>query len=551
MYDWVKKDLKDFGNYISQSSDIESLSSQEIDLAFIGAGLSSTYTLIEFVRQIENNKNIPNCDDDHKAYKIAVFEKDSWIWGGIPYGRRSSFTSLIITPLDEFLPEFEVNEFIDWMSLNFSWLIVPFKKNAGERSKQWLLESEEKIISGKSARIHIPRYFFGIYIWEKLQKIISQTNKKIEINFVNAEIASIENRSTLKKSSFEILTGNNIRFNSNQVLLGIGIPQIRSLNKNNKDFSDLLYLNDPYFPDLESSLNLIRNKLSQNNSSKILIVGANASALELIYQITNLKGFDRFNISFSVIAPQGKLPGLFIKDKKTDFIAEELQNLSESNDNLTADLILESLRKDLSYADENKYLISDTLPVFTQHVGKLVNLLTKEEKLKFISFHGVEIGRLQRRAGQEYIEPVKDLMKQKKLNIIKGKFISFVKENKSTMVEFKKNNENISQQSRYDIVINCSGSSGLNNKNISPLLNQLKNSGLCTPTSSNHGFIVGDNFDVLPGLYINGPLLAGNVVGDMGIWHVEHCGRIISFAKKIAKIIIENDKFITNQKSIL
>ena len=46
-------------------------------------------------------------------------------------------------------------------------------------------------------------------------------------------------------------------------------------------------------------------------------------------------------------------------------------------------------------------------------------------------------------------------------------------------------------------------------------------------------------------------VLAGNVVGDMGIWHVEHCGRIISFAKKIAKIIIENDKFITNQKSIL
>ena len=53
MYDWVKKDLKDFGNYISQSSDIESLSSQEIDLAFIGAGLSSTYTLIEFGRNAE------------------------------------------------------------------------------------------------------------------------------------------------------------------------------------------------------------------------------------------------------------------------------------------------------------------------------------------------------------------------------------------------------------------------------------------------------------------------------------------------------------------
>ena len=32
------------------------------------------------------------------------------------------------------------------------------------------------------------------------------------------------------------------------------------------------------------------------------------------------------------------------------------------------------------------------------------------------------------------------------------------------------------------------------------------------------------------------PLLAGNVVGEMGIWHVEHCGRIIGFAKKLLLI---------------
>ena len=43
----------------------------------------------------------------------------------------------------------------------------------------------------------------------------------------------------------------------------------------------------------------------------------------------------------------------------------------------------------------------------------------------------------------------------------------------------------------------------------------------------------------MPGFYINGPLLAGNVVGEMGIWHVEHCGRIIGFAKKIAANILD------------
>ena len=74
---------------------------------------------------------------------------------------------------------------------------------------------------------------------------------------------------------------------------------------------------------------------------------------------------------------------------------------------------------------------------------------------------------------------------------------------------------------------------------MSPLLRQLKESGLCKPTISNHGFVVGDKFEIKKGFYINGPLLAGNVVGDMGIWHVEHCGRIISFSKQIAKNIID------------
>ena len=40
-----------------------------------------------------------------------------------------------------------------------------------------------------------------------------------------------------------------------------------------------------------------------------------------------------------------------------------------------------------------------------------------------------------------------------------------------------------------------------------------------------------------PGLYGHGPLLAGNVVGANAIWHVEHCGRIISLSDRIAERI--------------
>ena len=548
MFDWVKKDLKEFGNYINSEQEINELGSTDIDIAFIGSGLSSTYTLIEFIKQLDNKDNFSSSSNNDSLIRIVMFEKDSWLWGGIPYGRRSGFTSLIITPLDEFLPESELQIFIKWMSENINWLIVPFKENAGSRSMKWLEESEEKIITGQSANLHIPRYFFGIYIWDKLKESINNSKKNIKLDFVNSEIISIETLASHRnnQNGFEIQLDNNNLITSKQVLLGVGIPKIRSLIKSNKVGDDILLLNDPYFPDLDSSLDSLERHITKNKSSKILIVGANASALELIYQITNKNNLEDKEFNITVISPQGKLPDLFIKDKDTEFCAEELEKLYSSKDEITADIILNSLEKDLDFANKNNFEISDTLPIFTNHVGTLIKKLSKKEKFKFISYHGVEIGRLQRRAGLEYTQPVKELLNSKKLKLIKGKFLNLSVNKGKTFVNFV-NDLNTPKKDFFDVVINCAGSSGLSKDGMTPLLKQLKDSGLCKPTVSNHGFKVGDKFEVKKGFYINGPLLAGNVVGDMGIWHVEHCGRIISFSKQIAENIIDEKVFDENR----
>ena len=128
-----------------------------------------------------------------------------------------------------------------------------------------------------------------------------------------------------------------------------------------------------------------------------------------------------------------------------------------------------------------------------------------------------------------------------KINIIKGKFKSFSNNEGVTKVEFYKESQNSPQSDYFDIVINCAGSAGLIDNGMSPLLRQLNESGLCKPTPSNHGLVVGNKFNAAPGFFINGPLLAGNVVGEMGIWHVEHTGRIIGFAKQIANNILLAD----------
>lgn len=538
MYDWVRKDLREFGNYIYSEKELKELCSSRIDLAFIGSGLSSTYTLIEFINQIgiQNQEFLKTGEKD--PLRVVMFEKDSWIWGGIPYGRRSGYTSLIITPLDEFLPESELSIFIEWMSENYNWLISPFKKDPGERSQQWLRDSEKKIISKESAGIHIPRYFFGIYIWDKLKDAISNTSQNIKIDFVNSEVFEINSKSIDDNIGYEILVKNKITLKADQVLLGVGIPQVRSLDNTHVKPKDILFLNDPYQPDLESSLQDIDQYIESNTSIRILIVGANASALELIYQITNLSSFKENQVTFTVISPQGKLPALYIKDKVTDFTAKNLEDLYKLNENITADVILDALQHDLNYADANNYDISDTLPVFTNHVGNLIKKLSKKEKYAFISYHGVEIGRLQRRAGLEYTQPIFDLIESKKLKFIKGRFTKFYEKDGKTMVNFV-NDEEHTRTDFFNMVINCAGSSGLTKDGMTPLLSQLKSSGMCKPTKSNHGFQVNNKFQIKPGFYINGPLLAGNVVGEMGIWHVEHCGRIISFSKEIAKNMID------------
>lgn len=539
MFNWVKDDLKNFGKFVESNYEIKQLCSKSIDLAFIGSGLSSSSTLIEYINQIESYEYRKDKDE---SINIVVFEKDSWMWGGIPYGRRSGYTTLIITPLDEFLPASELSLFIDWMADNIDWLIIPFNENAGNRSKKWLLDSIDKIKSKDSARIHIPRYFFGIYIWEKIKNAINKSSKKIKLEFIKSEVTSI-NQCLDNKNQYKIgLENNKYIFYTNQVLLGIGIPKIRSLNHQKLELNNSLLINDPYEPDLQSNVIEIKNQLDKNPCSKILIVGANASALELIYQITNLDSFENNRVKLSILSPQGKLPDLFIKDKKTSFCAESLKELSSSSREMTADLILDAFRDDLNYADLNNYNISDTLPVFTGYVGTLVQKLSKKEKYKFISFHGLEIGRLQRRAGNEYTQPVKDLFLKDRIEIIKGKFDSFKNNKDSSMVIYQKNGNNNFDENHFDIIINCSGSSGLSNEEIAPLLHQLIESGLCKPTPSGHGIIVGNKYEVLPGFYINGPLLAGNVINDMGIWHVEHCGRIMAFANKIAHHIIQDKK---------
>ncbi|MDT5013425.1 MAG: hypothetical protein QOH57_5042, partial [Mycobacterium sp.] len=55
--------------------------------------------------------------------------------------------------------------------------------------------------------------------------------------------------------------------------------------------------------------------------------------------------------------------------------------------------------------------------------------------------------------------------------------------------------------------------------------------------SSNTGLRVDSRFRAAPGLFVVGPLVAGNVGEDMVIWHAESVRRIMAIARAVAPSI--------------
>ena len=80
-----------------------------------------------------------------------------------------------------------------------------------------------------------------------------------------------------------------------------------------------------------------------------------------------------------------------------------------------------------------------------------------------------------------------------------------------------------------------------------PLLKRMLGAGLVFSSSSDMGLRVDSRFRAAPRLFVVGPLLAGNVQGNMVIWHAESVRRIVAIARSVAPGIA--DELVTHSPS--
>ena len=501
------------------------------DVAFVGSGLSSSYSLMQLLDELGKAPI-------GRPVRIAVIEKDEQFFTGIPYGGRSGATSLIITPLDEFLPSPEIETFMAWLAENRERVFEDIRAKGGPLSRDLLDRCTQAVANGDCSAFHIPRYFFGIYLAETVEARLDQATKRglVECDLVRADVLSIARNG----DGYHLALGDGRTIESRLAVLALGTPPNRTLFEDDAAAcTQACLIEDPYLPNLEANLDRMVQSLTASGAEAgrhVVIVGANASGLEMLYTLMNTPALRALGLSVDVLTPQGKLPDRFRQIDAPRFDPTHLKALY-GRDGLTAETILDAVKADLAEARVQSLGIADTLPRISEAVGRLVQELDPGEKKIFVRHVGIEIGRLQRRAGEEYSDVADDLLHEGRLRLVTGRFAGLA-DNPAGGVDVAYTSPEDGGRHTLpvpaDLVINCTGSAGMSRPNASPLIEQLLASGLARANESGAGFLVNDRMEAADNLYVIGPLLAGNVVGELPIWHVEHCGRIIGFSRTLA-----------------
>lgn len=506
------------------------------DITFIGSGISASFTILNFLDLIKKGPKLKN------TISINIVDKYPEFNTGIPYGSRSGTSTLLITSLRNFLPEPELTKFIKWLNTNKDWLLKEYKNEGGILSEKWLSNNDDDIKNNRWEELFIPRRFFGYYINQIVEHNINElTNKKIiEVNYITGEVLNINK----EKNIFNISLKSNKSIFSEKVILSVGSLPVNNLWKDEAiiEKDNLIFVNTPYEPQLKITLDKVKKFLKnrENKKTNVLIIGANASALELLYKLNDVtNSSDLIPNNFVFLSTQGRAPDAVIDEKrKKEFIPIHLNQLQKAN-SLSAESIADATFKDINMSDKINLGAASTVEVISSAFGKLLNKLNKNELEKFACYYGNDIGKKQRCAGVHYSNTIEMLKADERFEHIAGRFADVQEANNNYFLKYldtKTGKEKV-HQNKFNIIFNCIGGKNLTHDNIPELILNLIEKGYCKPNESKIGFSVNHSLEASENLHIMGPLLAGNVIDDKAVWHVEHCGRIIWISKILAKSI--------------
>jgi len=518
----------------------------EYDIVLLGSGISSTQTLLQLLRQIDKNP-LPA-----EKIKIAIVEKAGEFFTGIPYGSRSSVNSLTITTFGEFIHPNEKEAFLEWLESGKTAWLENLSALGGQTAANWLQNNRLQFEQKKWDEIYIPRFLYGRFLTGQIQTALDKAGReeKALVSLIRAEAIDV---SPAHGASYHITleseSGETWVVHAKKLILAIGSGTIKPVpppEANGTGPGEHYYINDTYHPSLASNLDTIGSLLegiAEKQGRNLLIIGSNASSLELLYLINQRPALEKAINKIVVISFSGLLPHRITENSHPDYHFERLEALKKQDSYSSTDLI-QIIEKDLDIAYAKGVHIGDMYYQLSDLVVELLKKLSPDQEKDFYSRYGNRFTKLIRRAGAEYRDAAQELIDSGKLELLKGSFLSLKNPGAGkpgVLLEFRDTVEKKEQTFPlvFPIVINCGGFEDLDASS-SRLINSLVSKNICKINSTNRGFEVSEQFEANQNLYIMGPLLGGIFNKRVKYWHVENAKRVHSLSVLLAEAIVES-----------
>jgi uncharacterized NAD(P)/FAD-binding protein YdhS len=505
------------------------------DISLIGSGFASTVTLIEVLDKLLNNPLRT------KKLTVAVIEKYHEFWKGIPYGTRSSINALTITSVHDFIYEPERPLFFEWLKSNKNDWISYYLEHGGITADSWLKNNLPLIENEEWEIIYVPRFLFGNYLSQKFMYLLKTAEEKqlVEIKLVQAEAIDIK---VMAGGLHEIIlehSDNKLsKIISRKLVVATGSAPVKKMCEiaGNKT----IYVNDIYEPSVSDNINILHKNLSNTSEvgeRNILIIGSNASSIELLYLIQGMTEFRELINKIVIISTSGSLPYYTSTEILPDHPTPKLDKVKASGD-YTIEKLVEGAALDIELAMKNGANMDYVATIINQTLT-LLEVLGEDAKKLFFAIYAIRLRNMFRRAGPEYRNAAQLLIDTQKVIMVKGIFLNICSSEKGIFLNYL--DIETARQRTYPIdfkaIINCSGSADLD-KSSSRLLFNLVNKNICQMNLSRKGFEVNEKFEAAPNIYIIGPLLGGNVNKLIHFWQLENAARLTYLAPYLAKELL-------------
>ena len=503
------------------------MSPRTADLAIVGAGASAAHTLLALLLELSST-----AAKGTRPARILVIDRDPQFFSGVAYGNRSGRASLTLSTLNQFLPDAERTRFTAWVESRRGGLQLT-------ADPAWVDRHLADISTGRWEELVIPRRWYGEYLADCVRMAMHDARSAgvAEVALLTADVTSIDRSNGRLVVTAVTRDGHNTQVDTAAAVLAVGSPPTRRLPADDVTADGLFH--DIYDPGLDATLAQVHGRLLDLpvDGRRILVVGGNASALEFVLASRGL--IRQLGARLTVLSPAGR-PRHWRRRTAGEVAelaeVEALRSEARNGERITAAGLYEAVASDLRAAVSAGTDVS-AVPAIIESIPFFLGRLDEEERAAIAARHGLPITNLLRQDCGDAVEVLESSVETGAVDFQPGRLLHCRAEGQYFDVTARDDRGRVRHlDTRYGAIVGAIGFEGISGTR-APLIQQLLTAGIVDASSSDAGIRVDSEYRAAPGVFVVGPLLAGNAHPNMLVWHAESVRRIMAIAPRAASCI--------------